>query len=125
MKYEGKPIGKWLNEHECDPGSQKSSGDTPPPSTAPQGENIDKVSRVVDESPTLATSVTMSGRNHVEHPTPPIVPEKRDESPEHLTISEELESQLAATVKRIVEQAIVSFKENVQKEFHLLTLEGP
>ena len=122
-KYEEKPIGKWLNEHECDLGSQKSSGDTPPPSTAPQGENIDKESRVVGESPTPATSVIMSSINHVEHlneTTPPIVPENREESPEHLTISEELESQLAATVKRIVEQAIVSFKENVQKEFQLL-----
>ena len=84
-------------------------------------ENIDKVSRVVDESPTLATSVTMSGTNDVEHlneKTPPILPEN-EESPEHLTISEELESQLAATVNRIVEQAIVSFKENMQKEFQL------
>ena len=86
-------------------------------------ETIDKESHVVDESPTPATSVTMSSTNHVEHlneTTPPIVPDNRDESPEHVTISEELESQLAATVNRIVEQVIVSFKENMQKEFQLL-----
>ena len=37
-----------------------------------------------------------------------------------LKFSEELESQLAATVKRIVEQALFSFKEQVQKEVRLL-----
>ena len=45
--------------------------------------------------------------------------ENGGESPEHLKISEELDSQLAATAKRIVEQALFSFKEQVQTEVQL------
>ena len=55
----------------------------------------------------------------VNETTSPIVSENGGESPEHLKISEELESQLAATVKRIVEQALFIFKEQVQKEVRL------
>ena len=39
-KYEGKPIGKWLNEQDCDPSSQKAvvgNSEFSPPSTALQG----------------------------------------------------------------------------------------
>ena len=38
----------------------------------------------------------------------------------NILTSEELESELAATVKRIVEQALFIFKEQVQKEVRVL-----
>ena len=73
----------------------------------------------IDESPTLHTSVAVPGTNHdntgVDNLNDPIVSENGGEYPEHLKISEELESQLAATVKRTVEQALFIFKEQVQK----------
>jgi hypothetical protein len=65
IKYEGKPIGKWLNEQDYDPSSQRGQidPDIPPPSTASQGANTDMVSPVgggVDGSPTLHTRVVVS-----------------------------------------------------------------
>ena len=65
----------------------------------------------------MAVSVSNhnTGADDLYETTSPIVSENVGESPEHLKISEELESQLAATVKRIVEQALFSFKVKVQK----------
>ena len=55
-----------VTEQDCDPSSQRGliDPDIPPPSTASQGANTDRVSHVcvgIDESPTLHTSVAVSG----------------------------------------------------------------
>ena len=131
IKYEGKPIGKWLSEQDCDPSSQKAvvgNSEFSPPSTALQGvnvENADKVPPDMDESRTFDTSLAAltsddTGGDNLNTTVSTIGSANRRDSPEHLNISEELESQLAATVKGIVEQVISNLKENMQKEVQAL-----
>ena len=44
IKYEGKPIGRWLNEQNWDPSSQRAASNTPEPvhlTTNLQGANVE------------------------------------------------------------------------------------
>ena len=74
-------------------------------------------SRTFDTSLAALTSDDTGGDNTT---VSTIGSANRRDSPEHLNVSEELESQLAATVKGIVEQVISNLKENMQKEVQAL-----
>ena len=76
-------------------------------------------SRTVDTSLAALTSDDTGGDN-LNTTVSTIGSANRRDSPEHLNISEELESQLAATVKGLVEQVISNLKENMQKEVQAL-----
>ena len=96
-------------------------------------ENTDKVPPDIDESRKLASdeirtldtslaalTIDDTGGDNLNTTVSTIGFANRRDSPEHLNISEELESQLAATVKGIVKQVISNLKENIQKEVQAL-----
>ena len=134
IKYERKPIGKWLSEQGCDPSSQKVVASTPDaqqPTTGLQGVDVENGDNeqanalTADESLTLETSTATSSVNDemgvdTQNVSMSMTSNDHESMLTLSNVSKELESKLSDIVKSIVEKAISAFIKNIQKETQLL-----